>query len=115
MGVSDPDKYSNDSRDPSGTQLCTPRCVELRNGGSRQVWFYQSIDWCVAVMVLPGRRYPDLISDDDKLLENSFVLPDVVLADVSGAPRASSEPSRSAAVTVGNASMPARGVREDLR
>jgi hypothetical protein len=36
-----------------------------------------------AVTVLPGRRYPDLINDDDKLLENSFVVPDAALANVS--------------------------------
>ena len=37
--------------------------------------------------VLPGRRYPDLINDDEKLLENSFVVPDAALADVSAALR----------------------------
>ena len=35
-----------------------------------------------AVQVLPGRRYPELINDDAKLLENSFVVPDAALADV---------------------------------
>jgi hypothetical protein len=35
-----------------------------------------------AVTVLPGRRWPDLINDDDTLLENSFVVPDAALADV---------------------------------
>ena len=29
-----------------------------------------------AVTVLAGRRYPDLINDDEKLLENSFTVPD---------------------------------------
>ncbi len=32
--------------------------------------------------VLPGRRYPELINDDAKLLANSFVVPDAALADV---------------------------------
>ena len=32
--------------------------------------------------VLPGRQYPELINDDEKLLENSFVVPDAALADV---------------------------------
>jgi hypothetical protein len=36
-----------------------------------------------AVTVLPGRRYPELINDDEKLLENSFKVPDAALADVS--------------------------------
>ena len=35
--------------------------------------------------VLPGRRFPDLINDDEKLLENSFTVPDAALADVSPA------------------------------
>ena len=35
--------------------------------------------------VLPGRRYPELINDDEKLLENSFVVPDAALADVPAA------------------------------
>ena len=35
-----------------------------------------------AVTVLPGRRYPALLSEDEKLLENSFVVPDAALADV---------------------------------
>ena len=43
-----------------------------------------------AVTVLPGRRYPELINDDEKLLENSFVVPDAALADVSPAVRAAS-------------------------
>jgi hypothetical protein len=42
------------------------------------------------VTVLPGRRYPELINDDEKLLENSFVVPDAALADVSPALRAAS-------------------------
>src|SRR4029077_11771727 len=40
-----------------------------------------------AVTVLAGRRYPDLINDDEKLLENSFTVPDAALADVPAALR----------------------------
>ena len=36
--------------------------------------------------VLPGKRFPELINDDETLLENSFVVPDAALADVP-APR----------------------------
>ena len=32
--------------------------------------------------MLPVRPYSDLINDDEKLLENSFVVPDAALADV---------------------------------
>jgi len=46
------------------------------------------------VQVLPGRRYPELISDDTKLLENSFVVPDEALADVPAALRGSIDRDR---------------------
>ena len=35
----------------------------------------------------PGQRFPELIHDDDKLLENSFVVPDAAPADVPAALR----------------------------
>jgi hypothetical protein len=38
--------------------------------------FDTAVQEVFAVVVLPGRRYPDLINDDEKLLENSFVVPD---------------------------------------
>jgi hypothetical protein len=41
-----------------------------------------------AVAVLPGRRWPELINDDETRLENSFVVPDAALADVPAALRA---------------------------
>jgi uncharacterized protein (TIGR03032 family) len=50
--------------------------------------FETAVQEVFAVTVLPGRRYPDLINDDDKLLDNSFVVPDAALADVSAALRA---------------------------
>jgi hypothetical protein len=55
-----------------------------------------------AVTLLPGRRYPELINDDEKLLENSFVVPDAALADVSPAVRAPAGPNRGAAGSAGN-------------
>ena len=45
--------------------------------------FETAVQEVFAVTVLPGRRYPELINDDEKLLENSFVVPDAALADVS--------------------------------
>ena len=47
--------------------------------------FETAVQEVFAVTVLPGRRYPDLINDDDKLLEKSFVVPDAALADVPAA------------------------------
>jgi hypothetical protein len=52
--------------------------------------------------VLPGRRYPELINDDEKLLENSFVVPDAALADVWPALRAPAGPNRATAGSAGN-------------
>ncbi len=44
--------------------------------------FEEGVQEVFAVQVLRGWRYPDLINDDPKLLENSFVVPDAALADV---------------------------------
>jgi uncharacterized protein (TIGR03032 family) len=44
--------------------------------------FEEGVQEVFAVQVLPGCRYPELINDDAKLLENSFVVPDAALADV---------------------------------
>jgi uncharacterized protein (TIGR03032 family) len=44
--------------------------------------FDEGVQEVFAVQVLPGRRYPELVSDDAKLLENSFVVPDAALEDV---------------------------------
>ena len=49
--------------------------------------FEDAVQEVFAVQVLPGRRYPELINDDAKLLENSFVVPDAALADVPAALR----------------------------
>jgi hypothetical protein len=46
-----------------------------------------------AVTVLPGRRYPDLIDDDEKLPENSFTVADAALADVPASVRGPAEPT----------------------
>jgi hypothetical protein len=58
------------------------------------------------VTVLPGRRDPDPIDDDNKSLENSFVVPDAALADVPAALRAPAEPTPSAAGSAGNGCAP---------
>jgi uncharacterized protein (TIGR03032 family) len=49
--------------------------------------FETAVQEVFAVTVLAGRRYPDLINDDEKLLENSFTVPDAALADLSAALR----------------------------
>ena len=68
--------------------------------------FETAVQEVFAVTVLPGRRYPELINDDEKLLENSFAVPDAGLADVPAALRALAKPTRGAAGSAGNGSGP---------
>jgi len=68
--------------------------------------FETAVQEVFAVTVPPGRRYPDLINDDEKLLDNSFVVPDAALADVPAALRAPAEPTLDAAGSAGNGSAP---------
>ena len=46
--------------------------------------FEDALQEIFAVQVLPGRRYPDLINDDQTLLDDSFVLTDEALQAVPG-------------------------------
>jgi uncharacterized protein (TIGR03032 family) len=55
--------------------------------------FEEGVQEVFAVQLLPGRRYPELINDDTKLLENSFVVPDAALADVPAVLRGASRPA----------------------
>ena len=55
--------------------------------------------------MLPRPRFPELINDDS-LLENSFVVPDAALADVSAALRAPADSTRGAAGPGGNGRVP---------
>jgi hypothetical protein len=62
--------------------------IDLR---SREVVALLRFETCVqkmfAVMVL-GRRFPELINDDEKLLESSFVVPTECLGEVAATVRA---------------------------
>ena len=68
-----------------------------------------------AVTVLPGRRYPDLINDNEKLLEISFVVPEAALADVPASLRGPAEPTPGAAGSAGNGVCAARSLRDGGR
>jgi uncharacterized protein (TIGR03032 family) len=68
--------------------------------------FETAVQEVFAVTVLTGRRYPDLINDDEKLLENSFVVPDAALADLSPALREPAEPARVTAGSGGKVRVP---------
>jgi hypothetical protein len=63
--------------------------------------FENAVPAVFAVMVLPGRRHPDPINDDDESLGNAFVVPDATSAVVPAAPRAPADPTRGAAVSGG--------------
>jgi uncharacterized protein (TIGR03032 family) len=45
--------------------------------------FEDAVQEIFAVQVMPGRRWPDLLHDDPKLLADSFILPDEALVDVA--------------------------------
>ena len=59
--------------------------------------FDTAVQEIFAVTVLPGLRWPELINDDESLLENSFVVPEAALADVPAALRAPADPTRDSA------------------
>ena len=72
-------------------RTCGICAIDLRSGRVVALLrFETAVQEVFAVTVLPGRRYPELINDEETLLENSFVVPDAALADVSEALRASS-------------------------
>ena len=68
--------------------------------------FETAVQEVFAVTVLPGRQYPELINDDEKLLENSFVVPDAALADVPASLRGPADPTPGAAGSAGNGGVP---------
>ena len=85
------------------------RVIDLTSGNVVALLrFETAVQEVFAVTVLPGRRYPELINDEDTLLENSFVVPDAVLADVPASLRAPAQPTRGAAESAGNGSAPRR-------
>jgi uncharacterized protein (TIGR03032 family) len=88
-------------------RTCGVCVIDLRNGQVVGLLrFETAVHEVFAVTVLPGRRFPELINDDESLLENSFTVPDAALADVSPALRAPVGPSRGAAGAGGNGGVP---------
>lgn len=69
-------------------RTCGVCAIDLRTGRVLALLrFETSVQEVFAVTVLPGRRYPDLVNDDESLLQNSFTIPDEALADVPAALR----------------------------
>jgi uncharacterized protein (TIGR03032 family) len=55
--------------------------------------FEDAVQEIFAVQVLPGRRFPDVINDNNALIADSFVLPEPALADVAAALRDPAAPA----------------------
>jgi len=70
-------------------RTCGVCVVDLRRGETVALLKFESgVQEVFAVAVLP-RRFPDLINDDEKLLESSFVVPTECLGEVAATVRAS--------------------------
>ena len=70
-------------------RTCGVCVVDLRRGEVVALLkFTSGVQEVFAVALLP-RRFPDLINDDDKLLESSFVVPTECLGEVAATVRAS--------------------------
>jgi uncharacterized protein (TIGR03032 family) len=70
-------------------RTCGVCVVDLRRGETVALLkFTSGVQEVVAVALLP-RRFPDLINDDEKLLESSFVVPTECLGEVAATVRAS--------------------------
>ena len=71
-------------------RTCGVCVVDLRRGETVALLKFESgVQEVFAVAVLP-RRFPDLINDDDTLLESSFVVPSECLGEVAATVRAGS-------------------------
>jgi uncharacterized protein (TIGR03032 family) len=70
-------------------RTCGVSVIDLASGRMVALLrFDTAVQEIFAVTVLPGRQRPELINDDETLLENSFVVPDAALADVPALMRA---------------------------
>lgn len=64
-------------------RTCGVWVVDIRSGETVAfLRFEDALQEIFAVQVVPGRRYPDLINDDQTLLDDSFVLTDEALSAV---------------------------------
>ena len=100
-GISITERLTVDER------TCGVCVIDLRSGRVVALLrFETAVQEVFAVTVLPGRRFPELVIDDETLLENSFTVPDAALADVSPALRASAGPNPGAVGSGGNESAP---------
>ena len=70
-------------------RTCGVCAIDLKSGQVVGLLrFETAVQEVFAVTVLPGKRYAELINDDEKLLENSFMVPNAALADAPATVRA---------------------------
>jgi uncharacterized protein (TIGR03032 family) len=73
---------------PPEERTCGVCVVDLRRGQTLALLKFEcGVQEIFAVALLP-RRFPDLINDDDTLLESSFVVPSECLGEVAAKVRA---------------------------
>jgi len=64
-------------------RICGVWVVNIKTGETVAfLQFTSGVEEIFAVQVIPGFTYPEILDWDDKLLENSFVLPNAALAEV---------------------------------
>jgi uncharacterized protein (TIGR03032 family) len=72
-----------------GERTCGVCALDLTSGRVVALLrFETTVQEVFAVTVMPGRRYPDLVNDDDTLLENCLVIPAEHLGEVAATVRA---------------------------
>jgi uncharacterized protein (TIGR03032 family) len=77
-------------------RTCGVCVVDLTTGQVIGLLRFETAVQEVFAVTLLGRRFPDLINDDSKLLENSFTVPDAALADVPAALQGTIKPMEGA-------------------
>ena len=76
----------------AGERTCGVCVVDIRTGETVALLKFQSGVQEIFAVALLTRRFPDLINDNDKLLESSFVVPSECLGDVAATVRAPGAP-----------------------
>lgn len=69
-------------------RTCGVCVIDLRSGQVVGLLRFETAVQEVFAVTVLGRRFPELINDDDRLLENSFVVPTECLGDVAATVRA---------------------------
>jgi uncharacterized protein (TIGR03032 family) len=81
-GIAITERLAEDER------TCGVCVIDLRSGQVVALLRFETAVQEVFAVTLLGRRFPDLINDDEQLLESSFVVPAECLGDVAATVRA---------------------------